>query len=75
MFGFVASHLLFNVVVSASGAMVGRLSQLPDERTILSASRAQGMSAAGLIFSATSMPMILFFGGSHEQDSRFYYSR
>lgn len=61
MFGFVASHLLFNVVVSATGAMVSRLSQFPDERTILSTSRAQGMSAAGLILSATAMPMILFF--------------
>jgi glycoside/pentoside/hexuronide:cation symporter, GPH family len=63
MFGFVASHLLFNVVVSASGAMLGRLSPLPDERTILSTSRAQGMSAAGLIFSATAMPLVLYFGG------------
>ena len=62
MFGFVASHLLFNVVFGASGAMVGRLSRLPEERTVLSASRAQGMSAAGLLFSATAMPMILFFG-------------
>jgi glucuronide carrier protein len=62
MFGFIASHLLFNVVVSAGGAMLGRLSQLPDERTILSASRAQGMSVAGLIFSASAMPMILYFG-------------
>jgi sugar (glycoside-pentoside-hexuronide) transporter len=62
MFGFIASHLLFNVVFAASGAMVSRLSQLPDERTILSASRAQGMSAAGLILSATGMPMIAFFG-------------
>ncbi|MBN1566473.1 MAG: MFS transporter [Acidobacteria bacterium] len=61
MFGFIASHLLFNVVVAASGAMVSRLSQFPDERTILSTSRAQGMSAAGLILSATAMPMILFF--------------
>jgi Na+/melibiose symporter-like transporter len=61
MFGFVASHLLFNVVFSASGAMLGRLSQLPDERTILSTSRAQGMAAAGLIFSATAMPLIGFF--------------
>ena len=61
MFGFVASHLTFNVVVAASGAMVSRLSQLPDERTVLSVSRAQGMSAASLIFSATAMPMILFF--------------
>jgi len=61
MSGFVASHLLFNVVVSATGAMVSRLSQFPDERTILSTSRAQGMSAAGLLLSATAMPMILFF--------------
>ena len=63
IFGCITSHLLFNVVVSASGAMAGRLSQLPDERTILSASRMQGMSVAGLIFSATAMPMILFFAG------------
>jgi Na+/melibiose symporter-like transporter len=62
MIGFLASHLLFNVVFSANGAMLGRLSQLPDERTILSTSRAQGMAAAGLIFSATAMPMIMFFG-------------
>jgi Na+/melibiose symporter-like transporter len=62
MFGFLVSHLLFNVVFAANGAMLGRLSQFPDERTILSTSRAQGMSAAGLIFSATAMPLILFFG-------------
>jgi glucuronide carrier protein len=62
MFGFVTSHLLFNVVVSASGGMLGRLSQLPDERTRLSASRAQGMSAGSLVFSATAMPLILYFG-------------
>jgi GPH family glycoside/pentoside/hexuronide:cation symporter/glucuronide carrier protein len=62
MFGFVASHLLFNVVFAASGSMVSRLSQRPEERTVLSASRAQGMSAAGLLFSATAMPMLAFFG-------------
>ncbi len=71
MFGFVAGHLLLNVVVSASGAMVGRLSQLPNERTILSASRAQGMAAAGLIFSITSMPMILFFGAHTDKIAGF----
>jgi Na+/melibiose symporter-like transporter len=59
--GFISSHLLFNVVVSASGAMVGKLSQESDERTILSASRAQGMAMAGLIFSGAAMPMIAFF--------------
>ena len=51
--GFIASHLVFNVVFAATGSMVGTLSQRPDERTILSSSRAQGMSAAGLIFSIT----------------------
>ena len=71
MIGFVAGHLLLNVVVSASGAMVGRLSQLPNERTILSASRAQGMAAAGLIFSITSMPMILFFGAHTDKIAGF----
>jgi Na+/melibiose symporter-like transporter len=69
--GFVASHLVLNVVVSASGAMVGRMSQIPDERTILSASRAQGMSAAGLVFSATAMPMILYFGRHTNKISGF----
>jgi glucuronide carrier protein len=60
--GFVISHLLWNVVFTASGAMVGRLSQLPDEITVLSTNRAQGTSAAGLIFSLTGWPMIGFFG-------------
>jgi Na+/melibiose symporter-like transporter len=62
MFGFISSHLLFNVVVSASGGMLGRLSQLPDERTKLSASRAQGMAAGSLIFSVTAMPLVVYFG-------------
>lgn len=62
MFGFLAGHLLLSIVFTASGAMVGRLSRLPDEVTILSASRAQGMAAAGLVFSVTGMPMILYFG-------------
>jgi len=60
-FGFVASHLIWNIMFTASASMVGRLSQSPDERTILSTSRAQGMSAAGIIFSVTSLPMIDFF--------------
>jgi Na+/melibiose symporter-like transporter len=60
-FGFIASHLIWNIVFTASASMVGRLSQLPDERTILSASRAQGMSAAGIIFAVTSEPLIDFF--------------
>ncbi len=61
MFGFITSHLLFNVVFSANGAMLSRLSRLPEERTILSASRAQGLSAAGLIFSFSAIPLIAFF--------------
>jgi Na+/melibiose symporter-like transporter len=60
-FGFVASHLIWNIVFTASASMVGRLSRSPNERTILSASRAQGMSAAGIIFSVTSLPIIYFF--------------
>ena len=59
---FILSHLLYNVVFTASGSMVGKLSQLPEERTILSTSRSQGWSAAGLIFSITGLPMIMFFG-------------
>ncbi len=59
---FILSHLLYNVVFTATGAMVGKLSQLPEERTILSTSRSQGMSAAGLIFSVTGLPMVMYFG-------------
>jgi GPH family glycoside/pentoside/hexuronide:cation symporter len=59
--GFLASHLLWNVVFGATGALVGSITQLPKERTILSSSRAQGMSAAGLIFSLTGPLMIAFF--------------
>ena len=33
VFGFFSSHLIWNIVVTASGAMVGRLSPLPHERT------------------------------------------
>jgi GPH family glycoside/pentoside/hexuronide:cation symporter len=61
IFGFIGSHLIWNIVFTACASMVGRLSQLPDERTILSASRAQGMSAASIIFGPTSMLLVNFF--------------
>jgi Na+/melibiose symporter-like transporter len=60
--GFVASHLLANVFYTAGGVMVGTISRKPEDTTIMSASRAQGMSAAGIVFSATGLPMIQFFG-------------
>jgi len=60
--GFLSSHLLFNVFFSASGAMVGRLSRFADEITLLSASKAQGMAAAGIVFSITGLPLIHFLG-------------
>jgi Na+/melibiose symporter-like transporter len=71
VFGFVASHLLFNVVVAASGSMLGRLSQLPEERTILSTSRAQGFSASGLVFAVTAVPMIAFFGAYTDEKTGY----
>ncbi|MDR0310965.1 MAG: MFS transporter [Acidobacteriota bacterium] len=61
IFAFVASHLIWNTVTSSSGAMVGRMTKRVDELTILSSSRAQGMAAAGLIFSASGVPLIAFF--------------
>ena len=61
IFGFLASHLIWNTVTSCGGAMVGRMTKRTDELTLLSTSRAQGMSAAGLIFSATGVPLIAFF--------------
>jgi len=68
---FVLSHLLYNVVFTASGSIVGRLSQLSEERTILSASRSQGWSASGLIFSITGLPMIMFFGARTDKITGF----
>jgi Na+/melibiose symporter-like transporter len=62
IFAFVSSHMLVNVVYTAVGSMVGRLSRRSDECTRLSVSRAQGACAAGLIFSLTSVPMLTFFG-------------
>ncbi|HJX34308.1 MAG TPA: MFS transporter [Desulfatiglandales bacterium] len=62
IFGFLASHLLWNVQFAATGALVGSLTQLPDERTILSSSRAQGTAAASLIFAFTGQQMFKFFG-------------
>jgi GPH family glycoside/pentoside/hexuronide:cation symporter/glucuronide carrier protein len=58
---FVASHLIWNTVVACSGAMVGRMTKQTGEITILSTSRAQGMAAAGLVFSATGVTLIAFF--------------
>jgi len=49
-------------VYAATGSMVGRLSQVPAERTIMSTSRAQGASAASLIFSLAGLSMITYFG-------------
>ncbi len=69
--GFLTSHLLWNVVFTASGAMVSRLSRLPEEITILSTNRAQGMSCAGLIFSVAGLPMVLFFAAHTNEVSGF----
>jgi len=58
---FIVSHLIWNTVTASSGAMVGRMAKHPRELTILSTSRAQGMAAAGLVFSVTGLPLITFF--------------
>jgi Na+/melibiose symporter-like transporter len=62
IFGFLASHLLWNVGYAATGALAGSLTQRPDERTILSSSRAQGMAVASLLYAYTGPRMITFFG-------------
>jgi GPH family glycoside/pentoside/hexuronide:cation symporter/glucuronide carrier protein len=71
IFCFLTSHLLWNVVYTASGAMVNRLSRLPEEITILSTNRAQGMSAAGLIFSVAGWPLIMFFAAHTSEVTGF----
>lgn len=74
VFGFVSSHLIWNVVFTSSASMVGRLSQSSDDRTILSASRAQGMSAAGIVFSVTHMSIINFFTAQTNRVAAFSYT-
>ena len=58
---FVASHLIWNTITACSGSLVGRMTKETSEITILSTSRAQGMAAAGLLFSASGVPLIAFF--------------
>jgi len=65
--GFTASHLLWNTLAACGGAMIGRMTQDTKELTILSTSRAQGMTAAGLIFSFAAPWMIAFFSGHTNQ--------
>jgi len=62
IFGFLASHLFWNVGYAATGALAGSLTRRSDELTILSSSRAQGMAAASLIYGYTGPVMIAFFG-------------
>jgi Na+/melibiose symporter-like transporter len=61
IFAFLASHLLWNVVFSATGALVGIITHDADERTMLSSSRAQGGAISALLFSITGPIMISFF--------------
>jgi len=65
--GFVSSHLLWNIVAACGGAMIGRMTKDTKELTLLSSSRAQGMTAAGLIFSFAGPWMLLFFSGRTNQ--------
>jgi len=65
--GFVASHLLWNTVAACGGAMIGRMSKQTNEITLLSTSRTQGMTAAGLIFSLAGPWMLAFFSGRTSQ--------
>lgn len=61
--GFLSSHLFWNVGYGAIGGLLGSITQNPDERTILSSSRAQGQSAGNLLFSPASK-MVPFFTAS-----------
>ena len=60
IFGFLTSHLLWNVVYASTGALVGTITHDSDERTILSSSRAQGMTGANVLFGIIGPLMITF---------------
>lgn len=61
IFGFLTSHLFWNVGYAAIGGLMGSITKDPDERTIMSSSRAQGQSAGNLLFSYTGGLMVPIF--------------
>jgi Na+/melibiose symporter-like transporter len=65
--GFITSHLLWNIMTTCGGAMIGRMTKQTDKLTLLSTSRSQGMAAAGLIFSFAGPWMIIFFSARTSQ--------
>ncbi len=64
IFGFLSSHLFWNVGYAAVGGLMGSITQDSGERTILSSSRAQGQSAGNLVYSFTGPVMVTAFTAS-----------
>lgn len=60
--GFVISHLVWNAMSSAHISLLGKITNIPDERTMLSANRVQWQSLATLLFSYMAMPLVTFIG-------------
>lgn len=62
MFGFISSHLLWNIFYTANVSLIGKMSNVPAERTMMSASRGHGQTIATLLFSFIALPIIDFIG-------------
>lgn len=58
--GYIISHLICAIVYTAYISLLGKMSTLQSERTILSINKAQWNSAANIIFSYTAMTLVSF---------------
>lgn len=58
--GYIISHLICAIVYTAYISLLGKMSTLQTERTILSINKAQWNSAANIIFSYTAMTLVSF---------------
>ena len=63
--GFIVSHLINNVYYGAHISMNSALTTVNEERISMSSNRGLCNALGGLLFSLTSMPLILFLGRSN----------
>jgi len=62
IFGFVVSHLVWNIYYAAHVSMNNSMTQVREERIAMASNRGMGNALGVILFSLVSMPMITFFG-------------
>ncbi|NLN06849.1 MAG: hypothetical protein GX167_04430, partial [Firmicutes bacterium] len=63
---YILAHLSINLTESAQYALLPVIAYTDEDRVLISARRAQAMSAGGLIFGFITVPMIAALGGNNE---------